>query len=231
MTAFGAAAAPVVRPRALITYLVGMAGLAFSLTILWLTMRVVMGIGGYCASGGPYVPSVVCPDAVVGLTPLSMFGLFIFGGLAWWGGASIDTAWAALIALAWPALFLSLGWNFLEFGLWPPGGAPGEIVWSWIFCGVIFGLMGGLPLAGVVWGLREAGSSSRAYAGGRLVIHPRPPNTLSPPAPVSSGNPSYQSDPVVAERLERLARLRRAGDLTDAEFEAAKQATLEEGGS
>jgi hypothetical protein len=33
----------------------------------------------------------------------------------------------------------------------------------------------------------------------------------------------------VASRLERLVRLRDAGDLTDAEFDAAKRATLEQG--
>ena len=47
--------------------------------------------------------------------------------------------------LAWPALFLSLGWNFLEFGFDPPGEDDG-LVWGWIVCGVVFWLMGGLPL-------------------------------------------------------------------------------------
>jgi hypothetical protein len=84
---FGASserAAAIERPRLkpAVLYLAGIAGLGFSLAILWLTMRAVMGIGGSCASGGPYVPAVECPDAVVLLTPLSMFGLFIFLGLA-----------------------------------------------------------------------------------------------------------------------------------------------------
>ena len=228
MSAFGVASAPVVRPRAAITYLIGIAGLSFSLMILWLTMRAVMGIGGSCASGGPYVPSVECPDAVVALTPLSIFGLFIFGGLAWWGGASIGFTWAALIGLAWPALFLSLGWNFLEFGLRPPGGAPGEIVWSWLFCAVVFGLMGGLPLLGLVWGLRQGDSGRRAYAGGRVVISPRKPNTLSPAAVDRDAGARAGTD--LASRLERLARLRDAGDLTPAEFDAAKRATIDEVG-
>ena len=98
VTAFGRRGAADVRMGALLGYLVGIAGLAFSLTILWLSMRAVMGIGGACASGGPYVPAVECPDAVVALTPVSIFGLFIFGGLALWGGASIGGAWAALIS-------------------------------------------------------------------------------------------------------------------------------------
>jgi hypothetical protein len=228
MSGFGTAPSPIVRPGPAIAFLVGIAGLAFSLTILWLSMRAVMGIGGACASGGPYVPAVQCPDAVVALTPLSVFGLFIFGGIALWGGAAIHGSWAGLLFLAWPALFLSLGWNFLEFGLRPPGGEPGEIVWSWLFCAVVFGLMGGLPLAGAVWGVREASSGGRAYAGGRVVIHPRPPNTLAP-RPVATKAMEF-ADAGVTERLERLARLRRAGDLTDAEFEAAKRATIDEAG-
>ena len=232
MTAFGAAAPAPVRIRSAVMYLLGIAGLAFSLAILWLSMRAVMGIGGACASGGPFVPAVQCPDAVIALTPLSVFGLFIFGGLAAWGGASLGGGWVGLIFLAWPALFLSLGWNFLEFGLRPPGGESGEVVWSWLFCAVIFGLMGGLPLAGVIWGVREAGGGGRSYAGGRVVVTPRRPNTLTS---TLVGRPAERDTdtgadarPDVSARLERLARLRRAGDLTDAEFEAAKRATLDE---
>ena len=234
MTAFGAATQAPLRIRPTLMYLVGIAGLAFSLAILWLSMRAVMGIGGACASGGPFVPAVQCPDAVVALTPLSVLGLFIFGGLAAWAGSSLGGGWVSLVFFAWPALFLSLGWNFLEFGLRPPGGEPGEVVWSWLLCAVIFGLMGGLPLAGVIWGVREAGGGGRAYAGGRVVLNPRRPNTLTS---TRVGRPRDADDldigadarRDVSERLERLSRLRRAGDLTDAEFEAAKRATLNEG--
>lgn len=196
-------------------FLVGIGGLAFSMTLLWLSMRVVMGIGGSCASGGPYVPAVECPDIVVAFTPLSILGLFVFGGLAAWGAAGLQGPWFGLIFLAWPALFLSLGWNFLEFGLNPPGAEPGELAWGWLICAIVFGLMGGVPLVGVILGIREAQPRSRSYAGGRVVIQPRP-NTLRTDA--------------TTERLQRLARLRRDGQLTDAEFEAAKRATIDEPG-
>jgi hypothetical protein len=214
------------RIGSVVAWLAGIAGLAFSITILWLAMRAVMGIGGACASGGPYVPAVECPEVVVGLTPLSIFGLFIFGGLAAWGAGSIGGSWLGLLLLGWPALFLSLGWNFLEFGVRPPGGEPGEIVWSWIFCGVVFVIMGGGPLLGVIWGVREA-SGDRAYAGGRVIVRPRP-NTLR--AALADRPVPLEVDGDVAARLERLARLHRAGDLTEGEFEAAKRATLEEAG-
>ena len=230
MSAMGSAPAPSVSAAA--RFLVGMGGLAFTMTILWLAMRAVMGIGGFCATGGPYVPAVECPDVVVALTPLSIFGLFIFGGLAAWGGASLGGGWIGLIALGWPALFLSLGWNFLEFGLNPPGGQPGEIVWSWIFCAVIFGLMGGIPLVVGLQGVRMASSSHRSYAGGRVLVGPRGGfeamhelrRALDDATPIAPATQASGAD--TASRLERLARLHRAGDLTDAEFDAAKRATI-----
>jgi hypothetical protein len=231
---------------AITAYLIGMGGLAFTITILWLTMRAVMGIGGACASGGPYVPAVQCPDAVVFLTPLSIFGIFIFGGLAAWGGANLGGRWVALIALGWPALFLSLGWNFLDFGLNPPGAKPGELDWSWLFCGIVFVLMGGVPLIVGLRGASLVAGTHRAYAGGRVLVGPKSGfesmrdfqeqlqaavearNADRADAARADAGARFAAEQAqdVAARLERLARLHAGGDLTDAEFEAAKRATL-----
>lgn len=61
----------------------------------------------------------------------------------------IGGPYGGLVALAWPALFLSLAWNFLEYALQPPEGEG--IVWGWLIPGVLFVLMGGVPwLAGTV---------------------------------------------------------------------------------
>jgi hypothetical protein len=114
--------------------------LALSLTILFLSMRAVMEVGGACASGGPYEIAQPCPKGVGWMMPVS-----IFAGM----GSALALALTAgtgpkLWTLAWPALFLSLGWNFLEYGLDPPGTAgnsPGFLV-----CAVVFALMGGAPL-------------------------------------------------------------------------------------
>ncbi|HJP87875.1 MAG TPA: SHOCT domain-containing protein [Candidatus Limnocylindrales bacterium] len=246
MNSIGGAAAPRGPGIGAITaYLIGMGGLAFTLTILWLSMRAVMGIGGACASGGPYVPAVECPDAVVALTPLSIFGIFIFGGLAAWGGANLGGRWIGLIALGWPALFLSLGWNFLEFGFAPPDGS-GDLVWDWIFCGIVFVLMGGIPLIVGLRGAAMFAGSHRAYAGGRVLVGPRKgfeemrefQQQLQAAVAARNAERSDAARAVagatfaaaqqqdVAERLERLARLHAAGDLTDAEFDAAKRATI-----
>ena len=58
---------------------IGLAGFTFSLVVLYLAMRAVMDVGGYCAEGGAYNVAVHCPRGVAYLTPLSIFGLFVFG--------------------------------------------------------------------------------------------------------------------------------------------------------
>ncbi len=204
-----------------VAYLFGIAGLAFCIALLWLGMRAVMDLGGFCASGGPYVIAVECPDAVVATTPLSIFGGLLAVGLIVWGGSSLDGAWAGLAFLAWPALFLSLGWNFLEFGFFPPDGGW---VWSWLLCGVLFVLMGAVPLVVAIAAMREDGGGGRAYASGRVVVRPRP----SPPTPPLAAPDTRPGDGALVDRLERLAGLRRRGDLTNEEYETAKAATLAE---
>jgi hypothetical protein len=242
VTSFGTVEPSSPSPGAVARYLIGIAGLAFSLTILWLSMRAVMDIGGACASGGPYVPAVECPDVVVALTPLSIFGLFLFGGLALWAGSSLGAGWAGVVALTWPALFLSLGWNFLEFGLRPPGAEPGELAWSWLFCAVVFFLMGGGPLLVALWAMRETRSSrsSRSPSGPGARVITVPPrgryevkltDRRQAAEAYERAERGATSRPDVTSRLERLARLRNAGDLTDAEFQAAKRATLDEAGA
>lgn len=124
--------------------------LALCLTVLYLAMRNVMEVGGTCASGGPYEIATPCPKGVGWM----MF-VGIFGGMV----SALAVALTAgrgpkLWALAWPALFLSLGWNFLDFGLDPP--EPGRGVEpGWLVCAATFGLMGGAPLLGILrWGPR-----------------------------------------------------------------------------
>lgn len=129
--------------KVVFTYLSLMATVA-CLTVLFLSMRAVMEIGGSCASGGPYVVANPCPQGTGWMTMASIFGGLIFLGFyignvsglpgpKWWG-------------LAWPALFLSLGWNFWEFGLNPPEEFGEGVSWGWIVCGLVFVVMGAGPL-------------------------------------------------------------------------------------
>ncbi len=124
--------------------LIGVAGMTLSLTWLFLGMRAVMAIGGACADGGPYVSRQSCPDGVPLLMTLGIFGLFVFGAFLLIYGSRIGGWYGNLVGLAWPALFLSLAWNFLEFGLHPPGETGPA--WGWLFCGVVFVVIGAGPL-------------------------------------------------------------------------------------
>ena len=125
-------------------YLAGLAGLAASIVVIFLGMRAVLDIGGFCAEGGPYEIQTHCPDGVPLLMMLAIPGLFLFGGLIVWRGSPIGQPYQVAVFFAWPALFLSLGWNFLEYGFNPPDG--GGLAWGWLICGVVFVAMGGVPL-------------------------------------------------------------------------------------
>jgi hypothetical protein len=137
----------------LVWYLIGVAGLAACITLVFLGMRAVMAIGGACADGGPYVPVQRCPEGVGAAMALAFPGMFLFGGVMLFRGAALGEGFAAAVMLAWPALFLSLGWNFLEFAFAPSAG--GDVELGWLVCGVLFVLMGGLPLLGLLGTLRR----------------------------------------------------------------------------
>ncbi|MCJ7670650.1 MAG: hypothetical protein MUP67_01215 [Acidimicrobiia bacterium] len=125
--------------RSVFTF-VGLAGTVAALTTMFYSMRAVMEVGGVCASGNtPYTPRVPCPTGVPGL----MIGS-IFLGLGFLALYAVSAIGPNLTLLAWPALFLSLGWNFLEYGIDPPG--PGGVAVGWLICAVVFLAMGGIPL-------------------------------------------------------------------------------------
>jgi hypothetical protein len=135
-------------------------GMAFCISTLYLAMRPIMRLGGMVASGGPYAIAHQAPGWVW-VMPVSIivgmmcFFLNLFGS---------DPEGVNLVALAWPGLFLSLGWNFLEFTFAPPGGG---IAWGWLVCGVLFVLMGGLPLLLALKPAREK-VRARLQRGGSL---------------------------------------------------------------
>jgi hypothetical protein len=227
--------------RDLLLVLLAAFGLAASITFVWLGMRAVMDIGGACADGGPFVPVQPCPAGAPAALTLGMLGLFGFGGLGIYAGVKVGGPWAALPLLGWPALFLSLGWNFLEYGF-TAGGDEG-LVWGWIVPGVLFVLMGGIPLW-VAWlgrssvtpvaarfGLPHdrARSAGPAPSLGWDESHRAATGRPDRPTPAPDPGPRVTvedaaSDPV--ERLERLADLRRRGEITTDEYERFKAALL-----
>jgi hypothetical protein len=113
---------------------------ALCLTLLFFGMRAVMEIGGSC--GGAFAP---CPSGTAATIPLAIIvGMFAaFGSVLF----SLRAGLPVLTGFAWPALFLSLGWNFLEYGISPPHGNVGR--WGMLICGAIFVLLGGIPLIGL----------------------------------------------------------------------------------
>ncbi|RCG23390.1 hypothetical protein DQ384_34055 [Sphaerisporangium album] len=113
---------------------VGLGGLACCLTMLYLDARVLMSIGGGC---GPEV-GVPCPQGVGWIMPVS-----ILGGIAALGVylVSLLPVGPRLALLAWPAVFLSLGWAFWEAAMATPSAELGFMI-----CAVVFAITGGLPL-------------------------------------------------------------------------------------
>ena len=222
--------------RAIVYVLVAAAGIAASITILFLGMRAVMDIGGACAEGGPYVPVQPCPEGVALLMPLGMLGWFGFGALGLVGGARLGGGWAGLVLLAWPALFISLGWNFLEYGIAPPvelepDGGP---IWGWLIPGIIFVLMGAVPLW-FGWQARSEIRHEGSPAVARKFGLPAAASPRTAPPPSMAWDPSHRPGPPeassedVVDRLERLAALRRRGDITNEEYELAKDQLLRGG--
>jgi hypothetical protein len=212
-------------------------------------MRSVMDIGGYCASGGPYEIRQQCPDNAW-VIPVS-----IFVGLAGVGFVLAGTfrGGPKLVALAWPALFLTLGWNFLEYAFDPPPPDTG-LVWGWLICGVVFVAMGGIPLVLVLmnaklalWGSdssgdRTATAAATAAALSRLAAkrsrQSKPFARYGDTTARSSTTAATMTEAPLAETatpdgdlvddLERLAALHRDGQLTDDEYARAKRARLSE---
>ena len=208
---------------------VGIFLLAAGITVLFLGMRSVLDVGGFCADGGAYVVRQECPDGT-GLMTVGVFAGLLGFGFALAGGMA---GGPRLGVLAWPALFCALGWNFLEYGIDPPPPATGVAI-GWLICAIVFLVMGGVPLAFILrdprttlWGRDPADESARPFPGVRLVATraARGDRTVAPGAP--SAPRGTTSTDLVAD-LERLADLHRAGALDDAAFDRAKAARLAE---
>ncbi len=222
--------------RSLATF-VGLAGVTVALVWLFESMRAVMAIGGSCANGGPYVVAVPCPHG----TALTTTGAVIGGAVM----AAVYTIFGLRVGpritlLVWSALFLSLGWNFLDFGLRAPSGSTDRI--GWLVCAAVFAVLGGGPMLGrvfprfardLLWsdgvglpvGLRSGRRAATQpavppppgahdSAGSQLLQRPPPP----PPPPADD----------LPTALTKLAELHDRGALSDAEYAEVKRRLLED---
>lgn len=195
---------------------------ALGMTLLFLGMRAVMDIGGACATGGPYVSAATCPEGVPGLMLGGLWGGLAATGLYVWQVSKYSLP--SFAGLLWPALFLSLGWNFLEYGIAPPvGDGP---VWGWLVCGVIFVLMGGIPLLWVLPAIRQGLTRSAATARPAAARTVEADAAAGHGATATRGAASSTRRADVVSELERLAELRRSGAIDPDEYDLAKQRVL-----
>jgi hypothetical protein len=118
---------------------------AFCLACIYLGMRDVLRLGGFVASGGPYVIAHEAPGWIW-LFPVCIILMVMSILLAVFTGAMSGRP--NIMILSWSALFISLGWNFLEFGFGI--GMGGGIAWGWAVCAALFIPMGAFPLVLVV---------------------------------------------------------------------------------
>ncbi len=236
--------------RTLVGYLGGVALGTFCLTLVFLGMRAVMDVGGACADGGPFVSAQPCPDGAPLALTGGILGLFGAGGLMAWFGGRLGPGYVGLVGLGWPALFISLGFNFFQYGFEPAGPATGP-EWGFLISGVIFWLMGGVPLAIGLAGWRATRRGTAVPAAVQRWQRVTPsvmriefaPNSFGAPRPsasagrsaVTGSSPGPAAEPVRSEddldealvsQLERLGALHRSGSLTEEEFAAAKARVL-----
>jgi len=104
---------------------------------LFQVAQVLMGLGGSCASGGPFQIEAECPESVLWFAPGGMFGLFAALGLSF----SARGFGVSLVAWGWPILFIGLGLEFFA------GLTGGQGIVVNVVCGLLFVVMG----AGPVW--------------------------------------------------------------------------------
>jgi hypothetical protein len=135
----------------MLIHLFSLFGFVFCLTCLYLAMRGIMRLGGMVASGGPYAIEHPAPGWAW-IFPVSMLTGAVFIGLN--AFTSRRVGGLSVLALSWPAAFLALGWNFLDFAFNATRGHG--LVWGWLVCGIVFVLMGGLPLIYVAQGAIKA---------------------------------------------------------------------------
>jgi hypothetical protein len=131
--------------------------LAVCITLIQLTHRAIMDLGGFVASGGPYAITHPAPDWTW-IWPVAFIGVWVFA-IAQAFFANKARAFN-LLAATWCVMFLWAGISFLQYGFDPPGG--GGLAWGWIVAGVTFTLTGLVPVL-AIWGSEAVRSLVPGY--------------------------------------------------------------------
>lgn len=146
---------------------------SFSFAGLFQVAAVVSGLGGFCATGGPYVIETECPDSVVVFSLIAVPGMLIACGIALFFA---DGFGMPLLAWAWPVLFVGLGIQFL-LSMTPD---VGGIIMG-VLLGGLFIVMGAVPLLFVLrTNPRQAFVGNRNLLGQRFEHAERPSSVLRP---------------------------------------------------
>jgi len=139
---------------------IGLTGLVIGLVLLYLGMRGIMDLGGFVASGGPYQITHNAPDWFW-VFPVSIFGI-LFGMLIYFLTAR-KIGGVKILLFLWPALFLSLGYNFIEYAI--GHGDHSKIVFGWLIPGITFILMGGIPLLLILFSIFQYSFNKKQVGG------------------------------------------------------------------
>jgi hypothetical protein len=204
----------VARARATLWILIFGGLVAGALGVLFLSMRAVMDVGGSCGTSGTGLPP--CPGNTAGLLPAAIWGGLIFTGLYVW--QAVKNKVPSFVSLVWPALFISLGYNFLDYG------AHDGVDAGLLVVGVVFVLMGGVPL---IYALPHL---FRVYILGDVEaaapIHVRATGTAVSALKALSKLPASRAKADMTENLERLEQLHKQGALSDFEYAKAKDRVI-----
>jgi hypothetical protein len=120
----------------------GIAAGAAAITLLSMLLRAATAVGGSCADGEAALAGQPCRSHP-GTALLLAFACALVCLLAVsWGSAALGAP--KPLFLAWPALALTLGWNFLRDGFDPPMGEG--LALGYVVGGVVFLLLGAAPL-------------------------------------------------------------------------------------
>ena len=200
------------RARGTIGILITGGAVTMALTVLFLSMRAVLEIGGSCGSSGTGLRP--CPGHVAGLLPAAIWGGLIFAGLYVW--QCVKHHVPSFVSLLWPALFISLGANFFDYAF-----DGGTIAAGFLICGVVFVLMGGFPLLYAIPHLWKV------YAKGEIEAD-KPWHVSATASAVGSlkALTRVAQPRGMTEELEHLAQLHKSGQLSDFEYAQAKDRVI-----
>ena len=137
----------------------GLTGTAAGITMMFLAMRAVMGVGGSCADGGPYVIATPCPEGAPAGMLIGLFAMLVSWAVASVLGSRVGGVWSTAPILGWAGLFVALGWNFLEAGFGGDG-----VDFTGVLLGVMFWAMGLVPLVVALAAVRGSAKAAKSTA-------------------------------------------------------------------